>query len=76
MSEALTKVRHNKPAHLWIDQWGNRFWARSRKKLVAAVGGGAVSIMYCDKLDGRTVRTGYVVGRHWLTEFAPVERAA
>lgn len=68
-------ARHDK-AHLWIDQWGNRYWAASRKDLVAQVGGGRVSLMYADKLDGSTVRTGYVIGQHWLSEFAPVERPA
>lgn len=64
--------------HLWLDQYGNRFWAATRKELRAQIGSGGsrVSTMYCDKKDGRTVKTDYVVGEHWLTRFAPVEVAA
>jgi hypothetical protein len=60
---------------LFVDQYGNRFYARTRKELKAQIPG-RVSIMYIDKMDGRVVRCGYVIGQHWLTEYAPVERAA
>lgn len=59
--------------HLFIDQFGNRFFAKTRKHLSTQIRG-KVSIMYMDKADGRTVRIGYVIGNHWLTEYAPVER--
>lgn len=62
-----------KGAILYIDQWGNRFWAATRKALVDQLGGGRVSIMYADKSDGRVVRCGYVIGRHWLSAFIPME---
>jgi hypothetical protein len=61
--------------HLWLDQYGNRFWAAGRKELQEQIPG-KVSIMYRDKPDGRVVRCGYVIGQHWLTEFAPVEGEA
>ena len=60
---------------LYLDQYGNRFFARSLKELRAQIRG-RVSIMYCDRKDGRTVRTGYVIGRHWLTAFVPFEQPA
>lgn len=59
--------------YLWIDQYGQKIWAKNRKQLVAACGGGKVSIMYCDKKDGSVVRTGYVVGSRWFNQFSPVE---
>lgn len=63
---------------LFIDQWGNKFFARTLKELRAQIGGGGsrVSIMYRDKKDGRTVKCGYVIGGHWLSAYAPVEQEA
>lgn len=60
---------------LYLDQWGNRFWAKTVKELRQQVGmgGSRVSKMYRDKKDGRIVHTGYVIGQHWLTAFQPVE---
>lgn len=61
---------------LYLDQYGNKWWAHTRKELVAKIGGGRVSKMYVDKLDGRTVQTGYVVGPHWCTAYQPLEVAS
>jgi len=63
---------------LWIDQYGNRFYAATLKELRVQIGmgGSRVSKMYCDKKDGSTVCTGYVIGQHWLSHFTPVEKAA
>lgn len=61
---------------LFIDQCGARYYAATRRQLIEKVGGGRCSIMYCDKIGGGAVRIGYVIGRLWLTEYAPVERAA
>lgn len=60
---------------LYIDQWGNRFWAKTVKALRRQIGGGGsrVSKMFRDKKDGSVVQTGYVIGQHWLTAFAPME---
>lgn len=65
-----------KNATLYLDQYGNRFYARTVKELRAQIGmgGSRVSRMYQDKKDGRTVCTGYVIGTHWLSAFAPVEK--
>jgi hypothetical protein len=63
----------NGKATLFIDQYGNKWWSRTVKELREKIGGGRVSKMYADKLDGRTVHTGYVVGPHWCSAYQPVE---
>jgi hypothetical protein len=62
--------------HLWIDQWGNRYFARTVKDLKVQVGPGAVHKIYRDKLDGRSVHCGYSIGQHWFDRYAPVELPA
>ncbi len=61
---------------LYRDQYGNCFHARTLKELREKAGGGRVSKMYIDRKDGTTLHTGYVVGQHWFTAYAPVERPA
>ena len=63
---------------LYVDQWGNRFMAGTVKELRGKIemGGGRVHIMYADRKDGTTVKTGYVIGGHWLRRFAPLELPA
>jgi hypothetical protein len=65
-----------KPPILYIDQFGARFWAQTVKQLREQIGGGRVSKMYIDKIDGRTVHIGYVIGKHWLAAYAPIEKPA
>ncbi len=65
-----------KQAILYIDQFGARVSARTVKQLREQVGGGRVSKMYVDKLDGRTVHVGYVIGKRWLAAYVPLERPA
>lgn len=60
------------PQHLWISASG-QFWAGTLKELKEKVGPGHVSKMYKDKKDGRCVHCGYVIGKNWLTRYAPVE---
>ncbi len=60
---------------LYIDQYGNSTWARTVRELRAKLGGGRVSKMYSDALDGRALHVGYVVGQYWLNAFRPVEFA-
>lgn len=57
---------------LFIDQYGQRFWARSVKDLREQIGG-RVSRMYRDA-PGGAEHIGYVIGRNWLTEYAIVAR--
>jgi hypothetical protein len=58
---------------LFLDQYGHRYFAKTLQELREKIGGGRVSKMYADKLDGRTVHVGYVVGPHWCHAFSPVE---
>ena len=63
---------------LYVDQYGNTFYASTVKELRNQIGMGGcrVNKMYNDKKTGETVHTGYVIGEHWLTAFAPVENPA
>lgn len=65
----------NEHRRLFIDQYGNKFFAQTVKELRGQIGmgGSRVSRMYQDKKDGSTKAVGYVIGQHWLTEYAPVE---
>lgn len=60
---------------LYIDQYGNRFGAKSVRELRKTIRG-RCSKMYVDRKDGTTVHVGYVIGQHWLSMFAPVELPA
>jgi hypothetical protein len=58
---------------LFIDQWGHRFYVDTIKELREQVRG-RCSKMYIDRKDGTAAHIGYVIGQHWLTEYARVER--
>ena len=60
---------------LYIDQYDNRFFASTVKELRSQIGmgGSRVSKMYRDKKDGSVVHCGYVIGKHWLHAYEPVE---
>ena len=60
---------------LYLDQWGNKFWASTVKDLRKQIemGGSRVSKMYVDKKDGAAAHVGYVIGPHWLTAYQRVE---
>jgi hypothetical protein len=60
---------------LYLDQWGNRFWASTLKDLRKQIemGGSRVAKMYVDKKDGDVAHVGYVIGQHWLTAYQRVE---
>jgi hypothetical protein len=60
-----------KPIYLYLDQHGNRFYARTVKELREQIPGKSTP-MYADQLDGDSYRTGQVIGQHWLTKYAPV----
>lgn len=64
----------NGKTFLYMDQFGNHFFARSVKDLRQQIGVGKsrVSKMFQDMKDGQTVHVGYVIGRHWLRMFEPV----
>lgn len=59
---------------LWVDQYGNKFYAMTQKELKTVHGiPGKVSPMYIDRKDGVIRRIGVVIGKHWLTEYTPRE---
>lgn len=63
-----------KTATLYIDQYGNKFTARTVRELRSQIGGGGsrVTRMYVDGNDGGVYHVGYVVGQHWLTAYVPM----
>jgi hypothetical protein len=58
---------------LFVDQYGSHVVARSAKELLEKAGGSKASKQYVDTKDGRTLWTGYVVGRRWFTAFRYAE---
>ena len=70
-------MRKLKPVRLFIDQDGNKFYARTIKELRSKIGNGGsrVSKMYVDGKDGVTYHIGYIVGEHWLEVFTPMRIA-
>ena len=63
---------------LYIDQYGQTFYANTLKDLRKQIGNGGskISEMFQDRKDGSTVCVGYVIGQHWLTAYVPLENAA
>ena len=59
---------------LYVNQYGERWYAKSVRELHRKVGGARPSKMYVDLKDGRTVHIGYVVGAHWCTAYQRMER--
>lgn len=57
---------------LFIDQYGNRWEARSVLELRDKIGGGRVSKMYVHDKSGNFYHVGYVVGDYWCQAFVPV----
>lgn len=62
-----------KAATLYVDQYGNYFFAKTVRELRSQIGGGGsrVSRMYRD-IGGERFHVGYVVGQHWLAAYVPV----
>jgi len=59
-------------AKLYINQYGERFYARTLRELKESVGGGKIEKMFRDSVDGKSYHVGYVIGGHgghWLTEY-------
>lgn len=65
--------------YIAIDQYGQTFRIKQhpRKELCEQLGSSHADIMYQDKKDGSTVKTGYVIAGLWLSIFklTPIERA-
>jgi len=64
-----------KPNKLYIDQYGDKFWARTVKELCEKIGVPKARKMY-DDFDGRSYQVGYVIGEYWLLEFTPTRKEA
>ena len=62
-----------KETRLFVSQYGDKFCARTIKELRQQIPGRCAK-MYIDKKDGTTKHIGYVIGRLWMREYAPVER--
>ena len=71
-------MKRQLPTRLWIDQYGNKYWARTVKELRSKIGmgGSRVRKMYCDMKVGPPKHTGYVIGNHWLTGYTPMRNPA
>jgi hypothetical protein len=58
---------------LYIDQYGDKWYANTVKSLCKQIGRSKARRMYIDKKDGSTKHIGYVVGNLWCTAYKPVE---
>ncbi len=60
---------------LYVDQYGQKFYASTLKELKAQIPG-KVSKMYWDsnftKGPVKTYHVGYVIGKHWLNAYQQV----
>jgi len=59
---------------VWIDQYGNTFYANTLKELKEQIPG-RISKMHQDHKD-KTYNVGYVIGQHWLNRYTAVTKAA
>ena len=60
---------------LYLDQYGNHFYARTVRELREKVGssGSRIAKMYVENgADGEPRHVGYVIAGHWLKMFAPI----
>ncbi len=62
---------------LYIDQYGDKYYAKTVLELRRKInnGGSRIQKMYRDTKYG-TKHIGYVIGGHWLTAYKPVELPA
>lgn len=61
---------------LYLDQYGNHFYARTVRGLREKVGSSGSRIAKMDVengADGEPRHVGYVIAGHWLKMFAPIE---
>ena len=62
----------NKKLRLYIDQYGQQYFAHTVKELREQIenGGSRVNKMYQD-IGNEVFHIGYVIGNHWLQMYAP-----
>lgn len=53
---------------LYIDQYGQKYYAKTIKELKQKLGYSRASKLYHD-LNGKTYHQGYVLGPYWLTRY-------
>jgi hypothetical protein len=58
---------------LYVDQYGQHFYAHTLRELRQQISGRA-NRMFVDRKDGTTLCIGYVIGSHWLHAYAPIEK--
>jgi hypothetical protein len=65
---------------LYIDQWGQHIFARTRAHLKQQAGPGKIFKIYVDKIAGsnagKSVHCGYGIGHRWFTAYLPYEGGA
>jgi len=58
---------------LFVDQYGNKFYAKNPKHLKEQYGiKGKIERIFNDGVDGKTYWTGYKIGQHWFDLFTPL----
>ncbi len=62
----------SKKVLLYLDQYGNRYFANSVEDLKRQVGGTRASKMYVDGKDGGIYCVGYVIKGFWLSAYEPI----
>ncbi len=75
----MTKGHTKKPRKLnklWIDQYGNRFWAKTITQLKAdrSIPGAIFKIYFEDAATGETFQTGWGIGKHWFDVYTPMRK--
>jgi len=70
-------MNDKKQLKMFIDQYGYKYFAYTRKELIKEVcpytKSPKVAKMYKDKKDGSIVHCGYIISDHWLTAYIPLE---
>lgn len=65
-------IFNRKDYRLCVDQYGNKFYAKTAKELKQACGyPGKLFKIYCDR-KGKTYHVGYGVGQYWFNVWADI----
>lgn len=59
----------------YTDTYGNH-WSTDSCLTFGPYGGGRIAKMYRDTASGEVLHVGYVIGRHWLSMYAPYTKPA
>lgn len=58
---------------LYVDQYGNQWYAKTVAELHSKIGHGKISKMYIDH-GSHSYHIGYCVGQHWCSAFVPYQQ--